>query len=317
MLIGAILDVTMNETVQLSVVVATRNRAASLARLLNGLADQVSAPTFEVIVGDNGSSDHTAQVTREAPDRLKKHYFCIERPGKSRTLNAALKCARGALVVFTDDDVLPQPDWLASLHAASREFPDCNIFGGRIDVNIESVPKWVRRSFNLMGLLTSAHNRGESNQRYGYGDYPFGPNMAIRQDLVVGMQTPFPEHMGPGTVLPIGDESRFFMQFSPPEAEDRLFVSSARVLHEVEAENVSFKNALTRCFLAGRSSAHLGLPPVAQSNNGSTSPTIVTMDRVRSCSSIREFACITARCLGYINGRCRSHKARKFGLSPT
>ena len=301
--------------IELSVVVATRNRAVSLARLLNGLGDQVGAPTFEVIVGDNGSSDHTALVAREAPECLTRHYVRVERPGKSRTLNAALKCARGALVVFTDDDVLPQPDWLASLHAASREFPDCNIFGGRIDVNIESVPKWVRRSFNLMGLLTSAHNRGESNQRYGYGDYPFGPNMAIRQDLVAGMQAPYPEHMGPGTAQPIGDESRFFMQFSPPEAEDRLFVSSARVLHEVETENVAFKNALTRCFLVGRSSACLGLPPVTQNNSASTSTPIVTMDRVRSCRSMREFACITVRSLGYISGRCRSSKSRKFGLS--
>ena len=187
----------MSKRIDLSVVVATRNRASSLARLLKGLADQVGAPTFEVIVGDNGSTDHTTRVVNEAPECLKSRYVRVERPGKSRALNALLKRALGALVVFTDDDVVPLPDWLASMHAASREFPECNIFGGRIEVNIESVPDRVHRSFNLMGVLTSAHNKGETNRRYGYGDYPFGPNMAIRRDLFAGIEAPYPKHWDP------------------------------------------------------------------------------------------------------------------------
>jgi glucosyl-dolichyl phosphate glucuronosyltransferase len=307
----------MSESLQISVVVGTRNRAPSLARLLNGLANQVNAPAFEVIVGDNGSSDHTSQVVRDASECLKKGYVRVERPGKSRALNAALKYARGELVVFTDDDVSPQPDWLATMHLASREYTDCNIFGGRIDVNIESVPKWIRRSFNLMGLLASAHNLGGSNIRYGWGGYPFGPNMAIRKNILAGMETPYPEHIGPGTALPTGDETGFFLQFSPPEAQDRLFVPSARVLHEVELENVAFKSAVKRCFLAGRASACLGMPAVNPRENGIASIPVVTMDRVRSCCSLQEFACITVRCLGYVYERYRISNARKVECSST
>jgi cellulose synthase/poly-beta-1,6-N-acetylglucosamine synthase-like glycosyltransferase len=298
----------MNEKIALSVMVTTRNRALSLARLLNGLAEQVQTPLFEVVVGDNGSTDDTAEIVEGFTNRMLIRYVRVERPGKGRALNAALALARGALIVLTDDDVLPRQDWLSSMYRASLEHPECNIFGGRIEVNIEAVPNWVRRSFNLMGLLTSAHDKAENEVRYGYGEYPFGPNMAIRRHLIANIEAPYPEHMGPGTGLPIGDESHFFMQFSPPEASDRLFVPSACVLHEVEVDNVAFKFAVKRCFLAGRVGARLGLPAVTQQNLGSNSTLMVALDRIRTCRTLREFACIGARYLGYISARCPSYK---------
>jgi hypothetical protein len=298
----------MNEEIGLSVIVATRNRALSLARLLNGLDEQDRTPLFEVIIGDNGSTDNTAEIVENFTNRMLIRYVRVERPGKGRALNAALALARGALVVLTDDDVLPRQDWLSGMYRASREHPQCNIFGGRIQVNIEAVPSWVRRSFNLMGLLTSAHDKGENVVPYGYGEYPFGPNMAIRQHLIANLEAPYPEDMGPGTAHPIGDETQFFMQFSPPEANDRLFVPSACVLHEVEVDNVAFKFAVKRCFLAGRVGARLGLPAVTQQNHGSNSNLMVALDRIRTCRTLREFACIGARYLGYISARCLSHK---------
>ncbi len=43
----------------ISVVVATRNRAEMLLRLLDALAAQRGAPPFEVVVVDDGSTDDT------------------------------------------------------------------------------------------------------------------------------------------------------------------------------------------------------------------------------------------------------------------
>ena len=44
---------------RLSVVIATKDRAARLERALDSLEAQRDAPAFEVIVADNGSSDGT------------------------------------------------------------------------------------------------------------------------------------------------------------------------------------------------------------------------------------------------------------------
>jgi hypothetical protein len=117
--------------------------------------------------------------------------------------------------------------------------------------------------------------------------------------------------------MPTGDESGFLMQFSPPSASDRLFVPAARVTHEVEAENVAFKTALTRCFLAGRAIGCLGLPPVARHAPQDVSTPVVVLERLRSCGSLQELACITMRFFGYINGRHRMNSAHKIKPSTT
>lgn len=290
------------DAVELSLVIATRNRAAALAHLLNGLASQVDTPPFEVIIGDNGSSDDTAKVVELARDRLPIHYVREERPGKSRALNAALKLAQGELIVFTDDDVQPYPNWLACLYAASVMYPDCNIFGGRILVDLNDIPNWVFRSFNLMGLLACKHDKGKYDVRYGFNEYPFGPNMAVRRQCIDQFNNPYPEYLGPGTRLPVGDEPTFLSRFSPPDATDRMFVAAACVMHEVEAENVNFYRAFQRCYLAGRAHGMLGISHVSPDLASSVSTLSLISQRLSVCRSLRELTCISARYLGYLQG---------------
>ncbi|MFO7665570.1 MAG: glycosyltransferase family A protein [Desulfobacterales bacterium] len=292
----------MNTQTDISIALATRNRAASLARLFDGLAAQANAPPFEVIIGDNGSSDDTIDVIERVRDRLQIRYVYEERPGKSRALNNALKLAQSELIVFTDDDVQPYPNWIAQLYAASIIYSDCNVFGGQIEVNLEAVPRWIKRSHNLMALLTATHRYGDSDTRYSYGQYPFGPNMAIRHHLLTGLDSPYPEHLGPGTRMLVGDEHTFLSQFSPPNATDRIFVANARVMHEVESESVNFNGALNRCYLAGRTYGMLGIPYTAQDINSPVSTLTLILQRMRSCQSLRELICISARYIGYLQG---------------
>ena len=294
----------MKTNPSISVIIATRNRSESLARLLKSLTEQFNAPPFEVIIGDNGSSDDTTNVIERAKTSLKIHSVREDRPGKSRALNAALKLARGDLIVFTDDDVQPYPDWLAQMHAAALAYPECNFFGGRIDVNLEAVPEWVQRSFNLMSILTSAHNIGDVNIRYPNKEYPFGPNMAVRRHIIKDAH--YPEHVGPGTALPVGDESCFLSKLSPPGTPDRLFVPSAAVMHEIENENISFKGALIRCYLQGLSHGQIGFFDVSPEIFKNESALKLIVKRTMACRSIREFICISVRYLGFIKGKAKS-----------
>lgn len=298
---------SVSNFVAVSVVVATRNRSGNLRRLLEGLVQQKAAPAFEVVVADNGSFDDTPAVIDSFRLGLALRSVRVPEPGKGRALNAALAIAQGEIIVFTDDDVMPETDWLSEMSRAANDFPMHNVFGGRIEVDLSSVPGWVRRSFNLMGLLTSAHDKGDSPVTYGYAEYPFGPNMAVRRRLLAGNARLYPEDMGPGTDQPVGDETGFFLRISPPEAKDRLFVPSARVLHEVEPENVAFGKALKRCYQAGIAHGRLRLPAVASGalpKGRPSSNAAVIFQRLRSTRSVRELACITSRYLGYRQG-CR------------
>ncbi|WP_435969735.1 glycosyltransferase [Streptomyces sp. Qhu_M48] len=97
-----------------SVVVATRERPEQLARALDSLLAQ-DHPDFELVVVDNAplTTDTHALVTRKYTDRVR--YVREDTPGLATAHNTGLAAAGGAVVAFTDDDVIADPHWLTAL----------------------------------------------------------------------------------------------------------------------------------------------------------------------------------------------------------
>ena len=116
---------------EISIVVPTRNRAERLRALLASLAGQ-DAPEFEVIVVDNASGDRTLAVVADADESVDAHVRAIHLPqpmGPAIARNRGWRSARAPLVVFTDDDVVAPPGWLAAIAAAHGRDPDAVIQG--------------------------------------------------------------------------------------------------------------------------------------------------------------------------------------------
>jgi GT2 family glycosyltransferase len=105
-----------------SVVIPTHNRPASLARCLRALSAQLSAPDFEVVVVDNGSDPPLdTPVVRGLPRaRLLRTDF----PGPGPARNRGWRTAAGEVVLFTDDDTEPGPEWVAAACAFLAERRD-------------------------------------------------------------------------------------------------------------------------------------------------------------------------------------------------
>src|SRR4051812_11023605 len=101
----------------ISIVIATKNREALLDETLAALAaQQWPRDRFEVLVADNGSTDDTRAVVQSAARRAgapRITYRYVATPGKSHAVNALFEEVNGELIALTDDDVLPEPDWLA------------------------------------------------------------------------------------------------------------------------------------------------------------------------------------------------------------
>jgi glycosyltransferase involved in cell wall biosynthesis len=117
-----------------SVVVPTRNRAAYLAVALRSVQSQDFDESYELIVVDDGSTDTTQDVVREAGASLIR---LPEPRGPNAARNAGIAAARGALVVLVDDDVLAPQVWLRAMLDGSRRHPDADVFGGRIRARFE------------------------------------------------------------------------------------------------------------------------------------------------------------------------------------
>jgi GT2 family glycosyltransferase/glycosyltransferase involved in cell wall biosynthesis len=115
--------VRRSQTPEFSVVIPTHNRRALLAEVLDALGAQRHAPSFEIIVVDDGSTDGT----REWLAGGGRHgVTVIAQPnrGPAAARNAGLAIARGRLVAFLGDDTIPAPDWLAAHAAAHRQAGD-------------------------------------------------------------------------------------------------------------------------------------------------------------------------------------------------
>ncbi|MFB9608246.1 glycosyltransferase [Streptomyces roseofulvus] len=114
-----------------SVVVATRERPASLARALDSLLAQ-DHPDHELIVVDNAprtSATHDL-VTERYAGRVR--YVREDRPGLATAHNAGVAAARGEILAFTDDDVIADPRWLSALAAPFAADPGLGCVTGLI-----------------------------------------------------------------------------------------------------------------------------------------------------------------------------------------
>ena len=130
---------TATATLDLSVVMPTYRRPDLLARCLGALlAQTLPADRFEVIVVDDGQEDRCReQVERIAatPGAPAIRYLrAASGRGPAVARNAGWRAATAPLVAFTDDDTLPDPQWLARGLAAMQAHPDWVAAAGQVRV---------------------------------------------------------------------------------------------------------------------------------------------------------------------------------------
>jgi GT2 family glycosyltransferase len=117
--------------VEATVVVPTRDRVASLRRTLRALAAQRTDRAWELVVVDDGSSPPVAEDLEEAPAGWRLVRGGGNGPARAR--NRGWREARGRLVLFTDDDIEPSPDWIESACAYLEAHPDAVGVEGPVD----------------------------------------------------------------------------------------------------------------------------------------------------------------------------------------
>ncbi|MBV8154167.1 MAG: glycosyltransferase [Candidatus Eremiobacteraeota bacterium] len=103
-------------TPRISVVIATKDRARYLERAIESLAASAGAPTFEIVVADNGSTDDTRAVVERKNETtgLPIRYVFEPQPNRGKARNRAIAIAEGEIVAFCDDDVNVPADWLGA-----------------------------------------------------------------------------------------------------------------------------------------------------------------------------------------------------------
>jgi glucosyl-dolichyl phosphate glucuronosyltransferase len=162
-----------------TVILCTRNRASLLPAALQGLANQVTNRVFEILVVNNASEDRTVDVIAEWC-RRDRRFTTINEPqvGLSSAKNAGVKAARGHFVLFTDDDVLVEPNWVEAHVELLSAKDGFTIAGGPIlpiSHDLGPWPKWLGEASRDLPWL----DHGAPARPLGRWDQVWGANMAM------------------------------------------------------------------------------------------------------------------------------------------
>lgn len=231
-----------------SVLICTYNRAGLLRETLEAFR-AIALPDrcdVEIVVVDNNSTDATPDIVAEAArtSAVPIVYRQEARQGKSFALNTGLAHARGDILALTDDDVLPDPRWLARIVSTFREREVTFVFG-------KVLPRWgclpppellTVRAQDIWGPLAivdygdePAEYRAESSgQRL-----PIGANLAFAREAIVkagGWRTDLGKV---NNTLISGEDHEIFMRLRRLSLYAGFYDPSITVRHYVPASRLT------------------------------------------------------------------------------
>lgn len=159
-----------------SIIICTYNRAVLLERLFGALARQsVGAGAFEVIVVDDGSTDSTRSVCDRAVRELPclRHIRLDANVGHAGASCVGLREAKGEVLLFTDDDCIPRPDWVERMCAALEQD---SIVAGAVDSPHGDFIKLCHNVGQFQDFLS-----GRAAREVGFAP---GANMGMRRSVI-------------------------------------------------------------------------------------------------------------------------------------
>ncbi len=240
---------------EISLIICTLNRDEMIADVLESADKQtLGKENFEVLIIDQSDNDKTKALAEKYPDF---RYIRLSSKGASVSRNEGIKQSNGKILVYVDDDVLFDENYLLEISEFFKNSdlkPD--MVGGKTIVKfLGDKPEWLEGP--LMGIL--AHS--------DYGDEPFifnahpkhvpyTCNMAIKKECA--------EAAGGFSVFISNIEQKF------PINEDVMFAHEVKnkgfnlvynpkmfVYHRMPAKRLTYDYYKSKYYSHGKSDAFL------------------------------------------------------------
>jgi cellulose synthase/poly-beta-1,6-N-acetylglucosamine synthase-like glycosyltransferase len=109
-----------------AVVVAARDEEQHIAQCVDALlAQRYPAEDLEIVVVDDHSRDATAEIVRELAEREARITFVeasavAAQPGKASALAVGIDTTSAEIILTTDADCIPPPEWVSAMVARLR-----------------------------------------------------------------------------------------------------------------------------------------------------------------------------------------------------
>ena len=113
-----------------SIIIPAYNHFDATLTCLRSIAADVEATPYEVIVVDDCSSDETERTLPQVAGL--RYVRNAQNLGFIGACNAGAAAARGAVLVFLNNDTAVQPGWLDALVGTLDAHPDCGLVGAKL-----------------------------------------------------------------------------------------------------------------------------------------------------------------------------------------
>ena len=153
-------------SIDYSIVIPTYRRRDSLARCLEAIQSlEFDRDRFEVLIVDDGSPTPPVDLVAVVEPSLQARLICARHGGPATARNTGAELARGRHLVFTDDDCMPEPDWLQAIDRLTTDAPDHVALGGRV-VNVLPDNLYATASQGIVDYLYEYFGEGASARRF-------------------------------------------------------------------------------------------------------------------------------------------------------
>src|SRR5689334_5546282 len=145
-----------------SVITPTYNRRKSLLATLRALESQsFPAHQFEVVVISDGCTDGSADACRALQTSYTLHVIEQANAGPAVARNVGCQQARAPLLVFLDDDVIPDPDFLTAHRSIHQQGQKQVVIGPLLRPPKARLQPWVYWELATLEQQYGAMTRGE------------------------------------------------------------------------------------------------------------------------------------------------------------
>jgi glycosyltransferase involved in cell wall biosynthesis len=214
---------------------------------------------WEIVLADNANDPDTRLVASQFEARLPLLYVVESRTGKAYAMNTAIEKARGELVIFTDDDILADQNWLLGIWEGAKRWPNHSVFGGKILPHFPTDIVKFDLEHRLVRSALVIADWGLPEGEYK-SSMVWGPNFAIRSHILeAGFR--FNTDLGPaGERSIMGDETEFVYRLEQA-GHAPVYLPEALVHHQIRPEQLSMEWLRRRVASSGGTYAFTsGLP---------------------------------------------------------
>lgn len=239
-----------------SVIIPTRNRSSLLLESIKRLLALEYPPShFEVIIVDNNSEDGSLLTAQKCTKKLP-HFQVISEPnlGPSFARNAGIRHAKYNHLIFIDDDIIIDPDFLKIYDQAWSTHPNAHAIGGKITAVTDGngvQSEAFRKSIRLHSWCYGQLDYGEDDIVLPLLFPLFSGNMSLRKDK--GDETFFDGSLG--CLLTknrrLGAEDYELTQRLILQGKKVVYFPQITVKNQVDEDRVSGKYLGVRYFFGG------------------------------------------------------------------